>query len=781
MRDITPDEEDVERRTPPIVEPSEKIVDYQLQSREAKEVIANFISSSYFRITDEDFSQRAEKIREQLKEIAFQPLRAYFVQHLEHPIFLHMEWLLPETSIDFMECVRPHGHVLPSVVLQRWSAAIENLPSKGFEPEDFNMSQRSAASPATRSSASSPSNIMAYSPPITATDYAPFGNSFQAIAPAPKNEEERLSLYRRQSTLLADALTLPGEVPEALKDRLPLTEFLYYQRRFGDNRLITTRSTWPLGEFLGDYAEIGTDTSIKNWCLRVAQKPEKIQTYTASLILPLPVRTETLSTNTEKILTSKALIPNCFVRVRPKDIIPTGELTFQTLFPDVKPEKAMKYWGNLPPYDEHHVQGELDDYCTWYALNRSRIHAFGVEYANYTLLQLSPQYAQQHAFHAFQRGLVRMNTDSLATALGAFVYQHQDKDPLQVSYKLCPGKFQCSDREDVYRRCIELVRCQYNRAPPHKFCGFAFAALGFHMLPSLRRVFHQRCAAVYPTLAIFKKDAKYALAVTKPLPVGQFHLPITPDGCHTFLDWILEQALEPTIAQMEADVFQEIAGDLAPFNSRYGPLEPRLSSKYRNRPGQTPRTPIVVAVQQQTALTTPITPSPAINAQKERPQCTHCKKGGHIEDNCYTLHPEKRAEALASRSKEICQHCQKPGHNQDVCYTLHPEKRPKRQPNEGKQRTTERPFCNHCVKVGHLIDNCFVLYPEKRRTFQSKASKRLSNPNNIPIKEDSEVKKELGSSAIPVDPLIVGQPLSYHSRRQISSLAALQGPPDQPF
>jgi hypothetical protein len=44
--------------------------------------------------------------------------------------------------------------------------------------------------------------------------------------------------------------------------------------------------------------------------------------------------------------------------------------------------------------------------------------------------------------------------------------------------------------------------------------------------------------------------------------------------------------------------------------------------------------------------------------------CEHCKRPGHIKENCYELHgfPDP---------KSFCDHCKKPGHTRDGCYKLH--------------------------------------------------------------------------------------------------------------
>ena len=41
------------------------------------------------------------------------------------------------------------------------------------------------------------------------------------------------------------------------------------------------------------------------------------------------------------------------------------------------------------------------------------------------------------------------------------------------------------------------------------------------------------------------------------------------------------------------------------------------------------------------------TSSPAVASDKQRPICGHCQKLGHVKDDCWTLHPEKRAAHLA--------------------------------------------------------------------------------------------------------------------------------------
>lgn len=50
--------------------------------------------------------------------------------------------------------------------------------------------------------------------------------------------------------------------------------------------------------------------------------------------------------------------------------------------------------------------------------------------------------------------------------------------------------------------------------------------------------------------------------------------------------------------------------------------------------------------------------------KKGKGVCEHCKRPGHIKENCYELHgfPDP---------KSFCDHCKKPGHTRDGCYKLH--------------------------------------------------------------------------------------------------------------
>ena len=34
-----------------------------------------------------------------------------------------------------------------------------------------------------------------------------------------------------------------------------------------------------------------------------------------------------------------------------------------------------------------------------------------------------------------------------------------------------------------------------------------------------------------------------------------------------------------------------------------------------------------------------------------KPSCTHCKKSGHDEENCWTLHPEKKSKQFGGKGK----------------------------------------------------------------------------------------------------------------------------------
>lgn len=325
------------------------------------------------------------------------------------------------------------------------------------------------------------------------------------------------------------------------------------------------------------------------------------------------------------------------------------------IFTEISERESVRLLQSIPPYDMASTE-EVRDWCTWVAKYEVSWSTYTTYRANYILLSKAGPRFIRPLLSVLKFQLTKIPTKKLARRIGRIVYELRGSpDPVAIAAKLKRGQMGCTTYRDLLERVVELHYCRSSVIPSDVWVMNLFAGIYCKMPEYERSTFKIDVFLRYPSLRLKLHrlgESGTLLGSLKSSEDKMTGFPVTEQEIAEYSEFLVDVASIASFISVEKEMVQ-FSG--YPDDPKYGINKWARQQKSKDNDKKSTALKTSVAtfdkakagvpkkphpMEQQTQPATEPTENNKESTPSRFKQCTHCKKKGHLESECFQLHPD---------------------------------------------------------------------------------------------------------------------------------------------